>query len=344
MSQPSKNTITRQIKSESTNDAVASESWSGTFDADPMPESGAVLVETYADRLMDELFGDVERILAGGVKLPEEPVKPEVIAPHPVKVPQIAFPPSLRPQPQMDGELSLVDGDLDLFSSQPESPVEKHRKSRRSLDRLLLGAGCLSVIATLGVWLALQQKVQLPTPSASVAVENLKERADQQFMAYLQRSLEAIRPKSSQESTVASATPNANLPTVTVKGNPPSPKTAGATKLAAPQRIYIPYQQPPALPGGVATAPSSSAAVVPANPSRPRASTPSTPTVAHTLTGLLELGDRSAALFEINSVTQRFQVGESIGTSGWTLVEISKNQAIVRRNGEVRSIFVGQKL
>jgi hypothetical protein len=339
MSQPFKNAITRQNSSESPSDPVVSESWSGKFDSSPLPESGAVLVETYADRLMDELFGDVERILAGGVKLPEEPVKPEVVAPHPVKVPQISF-----PQPQVDGELSLVDGELDLFPLQPESPVEKHRKSRRSLDRLLLGAACLSVIATLGVWLALQQKAQTPTPNPSAVAENPKERADQQFMAYMQRSLEAIQPKSSKESTVASASPNTNLPTVTIQGNPPSPKPSGTAKLVAPQRIYIPYQQPPVLPGGVATAPSSSAAVVPANPSRPRASTPSTPTVAHTLTGLLELGDRSAALFEVNNITQRFQVGESIGTSGWTLVEISKNQAIVRRNGEVRSVFVGQKL
>jgi hypothetical protein len=57
---------------------------------------------------------------------------------------------------------------------------------------------------------------------------------------------------------------------------------------------------------------------------------------------VLELGDRSAALIEINGVAQRFRVGEGIGTTGWTLVEVSKNQAIMRRNGEVRSVFIGQ--
>jgi type II secretory pathway component PulC len=56
----------------------------------------------------------------------------------------------------------------------------------------------------------------------------------------------------------------------------------------------------------------------------------------------MELGDRSAALIEINGVAQRYRIGESIGTSGWTLVEVSKNQAVIRRNGEVRSVFIGQ--
>jgi len=58
--------------------------------------------------------------------------------------------------------------------------------------------------------------------------------------------------------------------------------------------------------------------------------------------GLLELGDRSAALFEINGVTRRIHLGESIGSSGWTLVEVANQEAIMRRNGEVRSVYVGQ--
>jgi type II secretory pathway component PulC len=58
--------------------------------------------------------------------------------------------------------------------------------------------------------------------------------------------------------------------------------------------------------------------------------------------GVLELGDRSAALIEINGVTQRYRIGESVGTSGWSLVEVSKDQAVLRRNGEVRSVFMGQ--
>jgi hypothetical protein len=64
----------------------------------------------------------------------------------------------------------------------------------------------------------------------------------------------------------------------------------------------------------------------------------------HTLEGLLELGDKSAALFKVDGVTRRIDIGESIGSSGWTLVEVSKGEAVVRRNGEVRSIYTGQNL
>lgn len=64
---------------------------------------------------------------------------------------------------------------------------------------------------------------------------------------------------------------------------------------------------------------------------------------SYTLEGLLELGDKSAALFKINGVTRRVDIGESIGSSGWTLVDVANGEAIIRRNGEVRSIFAGQK-
>ncbi|WP_375453077.1 hypothetical protein [uncultured Nostoc sp.] len=63
-----------------------------------------------------------------------------------------------------------------------------------------------------------------------------------------------------------------------------------------------------------------------------------------TLEGLLELGNKSAALFKIDGVTRRVNMGESIGSSGWTLVDVSNGEAVIRRNGEVRSIYAGQKL
>ena len=64
---------------------------------------------------------------------------------------------------------------------------------------------------------------------------------------------------------------------------------------------------------------------------------------SNTLEGLLELGNKSAALFKIDGVTRRVNMGESIGSSGWTLVDVSNGEAVIRRNGEVRSIYTGQK-
>ena len=66
-------------------------------------------------------------------------------------------------------------------------------------------------------------------------------------------------------------------------------------------------------------------------------------TPINTLVGILELGERSAALFEIDGVARRIYVGENLGSSGWTLVKVANQEAVVRRNGEVRSVFVGQE-
>jgi hypothetical protein len=68
------------------------------------------------------------------------------------------------------------------------------------------------------------------------------------------------------------------------------------------------------------------------------------PTYTAQLDGLLELGNKSVALFKIDGVSRRISIGESIGTTGWTLVEVSNGEVVIRRNGEVRSIYTGQKL
>jgi hypothetical protein len=62
------------------------------------------------------------------------------------------------------------------------------------------------------------------------------------------------------------------------------------------------------------------------------------------LTGVIEMGDRSAVLFEINGATQRIYLGESIGSTGWNLVEVTKDAAVFRRNGEFQTTSIGQVL
>ena len=71
---------------------------------------------------------------------------------------------------------------------------------------------------------------------------------------------------------------------------------------------------------------------------------PVSQTPARTLKAVMELGSQSAILFEMNGVSQRYEKGENIGTSGWVVVKIENGSAIVRRNGEVRTLSVGQKI
>src|SRR5579883_202645 len=333
-------------------------------------ESSRFPVESYSDRLRDDLFGDVERMLDSGVKLPSDGTPGDLPLPasKPPKRNGLAdlVSPLVRRQP----EDPLLDSDLELplspeeqeydtmlanrpemaeRSLAPKSLIERVRESVRSYDRLLLGVGGVSIVVTLAVW-GLSQMVN--RSSAPVAVSppptgtsTTASQTDNQFIAYVQQALRAIdqqQPLSTGSLSAKSGLPNTNLPAVNVPGSPTvttapgtttAPNSRPATGLS---RLYVPvYQVPqtglsPAAGPSVAPLPSANA------PTTVRPPIPlSVPGVARTLVGVLELGDRSAALIEINGVAQRYRIGESISSSGWTLVEVSKDQAVIRRNGEV---------
>lgn len=127
----------------------------------------------------------------------------------------------------------------------------------------------------------------------------------------------------------APATPARQSAPTPVKASAPAP----VAKASAPVSVAR-LSPPPAMP-----------VLPPAPPPSafPAASVSAAPAAQHTLVGLLELGDRSAALFDIDGSTQRFNVGEGIGSSGWILAKVANNEAMIRRNGEVRSVYVGQK-
>jgi hypothetical protein len=69
-----------------------------------------------------------------------------------------------------------------------------------------------------------------------------------------------------------------------------------------------------------------------------------TPTISVQLEGILESGDQSVALFNIDGSTRGVNLGENIGGTGWILIEISNGEAIIRRHDEKRSIYAGQRL
>lgn len=101
------------------------------------------------------------------------------------------------------------------------------------------------------------------------------------------------------------------------------------------------------LSGGVNRSPAvAPIAVMPGTSAAARAPqvAPVSQTPARTLKAVMELGSQSAILFEMNGVSQRYEKGENIGTSGWVVVKIENGSAIVRRNGEVRTLSVGQKI
>ena len=330
-----------------------------SFSSD-VTEVGNFPVESYADRLMDDLFGDVERLLDSGAKLSTEPAPLEP-------------PASIAKAPKFNGFVDLVSPLM--RRSQPDSPLttdeqDDHAllsqettersllqqplvKSVRSYDRLLIGLGAFSLLAVLAFWLLSQQAQRQGVPvavapsTAASTTAPASTATDNQFVGYLQHALKAI-----DDQQPAGVPPVANkvptLPVVPLPGTPTiqAAPTTGTT-LNRPNRpatglsrLYVPiYQVPQPQSNSPSVAPlpsvSSPAAVRPPIPL-------SVPGIPKKLVGVLELGDRSAALIEINGIAQRYRIGESIATSGWTLVEVSKDQAVIRRNGEVRSVFIGQ--
>jgi hypothetical protein len=368
-----------------------------------------VAVESYADRLMDELFEGVNRAFdENGMP---EPVQPEFVALKSISVPQIVLSQLAPPQ-------QTAEKDVEAIARQVALETTQKQQSKQSFDRILLGAAFGSLLLVMGLWLASRSGlVRLPsaTPLASTSAEGAAKTApDTQFVEYVQRSLDAIEQKkppqtNSQLPGVPGVAPAGTLPSIQVSGAPPATaglstavnriadaiEQAAAQPGGAPQVVIIPPATTPAatLPqtAGVSpspTAPTSGRAVATAGTSSqspvstssspsesgqpkilaretesapPPAAAPapsgqqaapqssaapatsSAATSAHTLVGILELGDRSAALFEVDGVARRIYVGESIGASGWTLAEIKNQEAVIRKGGDVRSVFVGQK-
>jgi hypothetical protein len=126
--------------------------------------------------------------------------------------------------------------------------------------------------------------------------------------------------------------PKANRSTTSIK---PLKIAPSPPKISAP--ILPPPPPPPTQYGRVDRAPTP-----PSLPTAPSA--PSAPSVStnQTLRGLLENGDRSAALFDFNGNSETIRIGETIGSSGWTLISISNQKALIRRNGEEIYLSVGQ--
>ncbi|MBW4575858.1 MAG: hypothetical protein KME08_11295 [Aphanothece sp. CMT-3BRIN-NPC111] len=342
-------------------------------------------VNASADKLMDELFSDIDQILDGG-KLPNEPAQPEYVSLQPRNIPQIKQTPLpeavMAPQEPLtqpaDNPPHFSPAPIEQNTHAPEKTKSDTKVFGFShwFDKLLLGVTFTSLAGIVILLLASKYGRNWsfwPKPISSATSQNTqKSKEDAEFIDYMQRSLEAMdrRAKASKQQAMVSGlqlAPNQSL--VLVPSNLGQGSNPGEMSL---EKVYIPvYPQPQApnaspIPTPVATPSDSQSASVPESPQRvalpvvplpklqgpARVALPSVqvsaepestaPATQHRLARVF-VGDRSAALFEINGVTQRIQVGENIGTSGWTLVSVINQEATIRRNTEVRSIDIGEK-
>ncbi len=347
-----------------------------TLNLDPQMAQGEAEFETIADRLMEELFADVERMLERGVDLSDpqgQKPMPEAIAQSfdlqpfdlqssgrtSVDSSSLVLASKLTPRPsilaQAESEEELADLEK-LMAEIQESPTPE--KLTKTLNKLTVALIVTAIAAGGAAWYfrdrlpMLTAFVKSATNPAPVAVAppspvDLQQKQNEDFLAYVGRSLDRIeRDAKQQRSRTAIANTAPSPAVVTAPGLEriyiPIPQSPQATSPSAPAIVTQPFAQP-AFPQATFSQPAPQQPAAPPTATAP-ATTPNITAVnSHVLIGILELGDRSAALVETNGTPQRVQIGEAIGSSGWTLVSVKNQEAIVRRNGEVRSIYVGQQ-
>lgn len=107
----------------------------------------------------------------------------------------------------------------------------------------------------------------------------------------------------------------------TERAIPPTPEPATVDRL---EPLTLPIQSLPMPPIGLT----------------PSESTPISPLPV--LTGVMQSpGGRSSAIFQINNASVSAEIGESLGSSGWTLASVGASSAVIRSNGQERTLSVG---
>ncbi|HEY9763585.1 MAG TPA: hypothetical protein V6D07_13730 [Trichocoleus sp.] len=303
------------------------------------------LVDSYAEQLMDDLFDDVDRLLDGeeavAGKLSTSFVDAFVAEEESTSL-VVPTPGVLDP---LGGVLQLNEPGIVTKSSEPPKP----KQWGRLFARLLMALAASSALGVGALWAISEYRLNqadLGATTEGISSPDVQAQPQAEFMNYLQRSLEVIANRESEPSTDSStAVPNVAVlpgsplivPPAPIASNP-LPSSSGRPSVNVIERVYIPYQ-----PSQVPTAAAPAAGTAPARAAAPAQPQPAVAAANHVLVGVLELGARSAALFEIDGVSQRVYIGERIGNSGWSLVSVSNEQTVIRRNGEVRSIYIGQK-
>jgi hypothetical protein len=372
----------------SLSDQLVTQKQASSRDVDLHSAASDHLIESYAEDLMNDLFGDVDRILEGDMSAYTDmstaqfantgaQASPAKSLNMPLMVASmansgtttttaaVALPPMLTTLPQMYTVDTTAGGAVTAVES--KSAVEASKNSRNWLRWVGIAAGVSGALAV-GIWWVLKQPNFQPEASAAMPPSSNPVSEDTAFLQYLQRSLnvidaETIAQGDGQRGPVAAVPlPTAPVPSQTVATTNRGPNII--------ERVFVPVYQPvqsafnlPPLPTTHSTQSLPTVAVRPSIPALPGAATPSVPapnqtsasptTTAtipniapsntHALVGILNLGDRSAAIFDINGVSQRVYVGEAIGSSGWILGSVANQEVIVRRNGETRSIYIGQQ-
>lgn len=257
---------------------------------------------------------------------------------------------------------------------------QSRQESYGVFEKMLIFVGCSSAMAAMIIWLGSQGTIGRiaatirGTSNTPVAVVPPNP-SDVKFSEYMGKSLESIDSKSKEMPNLAAlpVLPSVALPTM--KPDQSSPQIIlGGSGLSRLKPVPTIGQTIPTVnvPTNVTTPAINSQnsldqtvaklsrlvdrmtgatnapvpAVAPPRAVAPAAIAPPAPVPQseYILSGVLGNGDKSAAMFKINGVGRNYDKGEKIGNSGWVFIRVDNGNAVVRRNGEVRTLSAGQRL
>lgn len=315
------------------------------------PAAAPWSAEEEANRLMDDVFSDIDSLLSGkqqtSAKFQSSPAA-DYTSLQSVIVPQIdlAGTPFDVPDPLKDENAEiLIKRGWGYYS-----------------ERLFFMGSCASLLGVI-LWMAVNDRLKVPqflTQTAPVAevAPTADTTAEPIFANYVQRALDNIdRQQSPPQIPVA---PQAVLAPDQTPANGQNPQVI--------ERIYIPVYPPdmsagsgqaiPKMPNvstgmpQALTPPPQSKVVEPAPlaiapPPPPLSAVPALPAPPaaskelYTLAGVLS-GEVPTVLFKINGVTQRFKVGEEVGTSNWKIISAQDTQVLLGQGGQTKTVYIGE--
>lgn len=305
-----------------------------------------------ANRLMDDVFSDIDALLSG--KQPSAKIQTAPPSDY-ASIQSLAVPPA-----DFDG--SPAEEDV------IKAPVVIKRGWGYYSERLLL-IGSSATLAAVALWMAVNDRLMpqfLSEPTAVVEVGTDAEVvAEPIFANYVQRALDNIDRQPASQPIPVAGQPQVGIPLA-----PDQNPAVNGQNPQVIERIYIPVYPPEAAVGTQPPATQSAPPVITSppvtspqpQPAQPQSAIPNTlispppplatvPTLpappaaakdVYTLSGVLDSGDRSAALFNVNGVTQRYRVGEMIGGSNWKLISLRANQVLIGQGGQTKTLYAGE--
>jgi Tfp pilus assembly protein PilP len=286
-------------------------------------------LNAHADRSLDRLFTDIDELLSGDLEAEVKPAQSNQSAISPSNYRNDA---DYR---QYDHNYTGSSSDQDRFSPQltaeidppqPAKSKQKHKNRKRLPVWLMIlsSLGAASIAAGgLLYWLVNERKVTLPqnidTSWVPFQSKPQVSAADAKFAEYMQKSIAKI-----EATNLAAANPAA---TATIAQ--PNP----ANILTAPYQP-APTQAAPTQTGQIAaTTPKAAASKPLLTSSKPIA-----------LVKIAQANGKINAIFQVDKKNQAVKIGQKIGASNWSLINVSKTEVTIKRTGgEIRSIKIGQK-